>query len=90
MSSQIKQAILQAFERPLIPSTSIMANVAGFEEACELVRHTACRSNRPASEPDQRGALECPAPRSAPAFVTQTVAGGQHTQGPLCLSLYRI
>jgi len=36
MSAEINRAIVTAFERDLISNTSIMANMAGFEDACAL------------------------------------------------------
>ena len=38
MSRQTNEAILQAFEKGLISSTTIMANMPAFEEACQLAR----------------------------------------------------
>ena len=38
MASAVNNAILLAFEKGLISSASIMANMPGFEEACALVR----------------------------------------------------
>ena len=38
MSRQINEAILQAFEKGLISSATLMANMPAFEEACQLVR----------------------------------------------------
>lgn len=37
MSAVVNRAIILAFDRRLISSTTIMANMPGFEEACELV-----------------------------------------------------
>jgi predicted glycoside hydrolase/deacetylase ChbG (UPF0249 family) len=37
-SSPVNYAIVQAFERRLISSATIMVNMSGFEEACELAR----------------------------------------------------
>ena len=36
MSAETNQAIVDAFEKGLISSTTLMANMPGFEEACEL------------------------------------------------------
>ncbi len=36
MSSQVNRAIVTCFEKGLISSTTLMANMPGFEEACEL------------------------------------------------------
>lgn len=38
MSSEVNAGIVEAFERGLISSTTIMANMPGFEEACELAK----------------------------------------------------
>lgn len=37
MGHGVNQAILQAFQEGLVSSTTLMANMPGFEEACELV-----------------------------------------------------
>src|SRR3974377_816637 len=36
MNSEVNAAILEAFRRNLISSTTIMANMPGFEEACGI------------------------------------------------------
>jgi predicted glycoside hydrolase/deacetylase ChbG (UPF0249 family) len=39
MSREVNEGIVQAFEKGLISSATIMANMPAFEGACELVRH---------------------------------------------------
>jgi predicted glycoside hydrolase/deacetylase ChbG (UPF0249 family) len=39
MSRQVNEGILRAFEKGLISSATIMANMPAFEEACQLVHH---------------------------------------------------
>jgi len=40
MSAETNRAIVEAFENSVISSTTLMANMPGFEEACELAhRH---------------------------------------------------
>jgi predicted glycoside hydrolase/deacetylase ChbG (UPF0249 family) len=38
MSAEVNRAIVEAFENNVISSTTLMANMPGFDEACELAR----------------------------------------------------
>jgi predicted glycoside hydrolase/deacetylase ChbG (UPF0249 family) len=65
-SSQINRAIVRAFAEGLISSTSIMANMPGFSEACALahqhgfVRRIGLHLNLTAGEPMTTGIAACP------------------------------
>jgi predicted glycoside hydrolase/deacetylase ChbG (UPF0249 family) len=40
LNDEVNQAIVEAFEKHMISSATLMANMPGFEEACELAhRH---------------------------------------------------
>jgi hypothetical protein len=55
VSAEVNRAIVEAFENNVTSSTTLMANMPGFDEACELAhRHRFGEQNRPASEPDLR------------------------------------
>jgi chitin disaccharide deacetylase len=64
MSAETNRAIVEAFQRGVISSTTVMANMPGFEEACELARryrlsgkigvHLNLTEGRPLTEPIQR------------------------------------
>lgn len=71
MNAETNRAIVEAFERGVISSTTLMANMPGFEEACELARrHQLCgrigvhlnlTEGRPISGPIKRVSLFCDA-----------------------------
>jgi chitin disaccharide deacetylase len=79
-SRRINQAILQAFEKRLISSATIMANMPAFEEACRLARQNDLQRgiglylNLTEGKPLTREIAECP------PFVMQLVAG-VHAEG---------
>jgi chitin disaccharide deacetylase len=45
LCSEVNRTIISCFERAAISSTTVMANMPGFEEACELVHHNRLTSN---------------------------------------------
>ena len=61
MSAEANKAIVEAFEKNVISSTTLMANMSGFNEACELAHrhrllgkigvHLNLTSGYPLSEP---------------------------------------
>ena len=69
MSGEVNRAIVEGFEKGVISSTTLMANMPGFEEACELARshnlvgkvgvHLNLTEGRPLSGPIQRLPLLC-------------------------------
>jgi chitin disaccharide deacetylase len=69
MSAEANRAIVEAFEKKLISSTTVMANMSGFDEACELAHrhglvgkvgvHLNLTSGYPLSEPIRQCARFC-------------------------------
>ena len=69
MSAASNRAIVEAFEKKLISSTTVMANMSGFDEACELAHrhgligkvgvHLNLTSGYPLSEPIRQCARFC-------------------------------
>ena len=72
-SSNVNRAILESFERGLVTSATIMANMAGFEEACAMLRargledrvgvHLNVAEGLPLTDPIRRCPRLCPAGR---------------------------
>ena len=69
MSAEVNRAIVEAFENNVISSTTLMANMPGFGEACELAHrhrlvskiglHLNLTSRYPLSSPIRRCARFC-------------------------------
>src|SRR5712672_1191198 len=69
MSAEVNRAIVEAFENNVISSTTLMANMPGFDEACELAHrhrlvskiglHLNLTSGYPLSSPIRRCARLC-------------------------------
>ena len=69
MSAEVNRAIVEAFENNVISSTTLMANMPGFDEACELAHrhrlvskiglHLNLTSGYPLSSPIRRCARFC-------------------------------
>jgi predicted glycoside hydrolase/deacetylase ChbG (UPF0249 family) len=86
-SHQINRAILKAFEKGIVSSTTIMANMPGFQEACELARqrqldkniglHLTLTAGQPLSAPIKKCPRFCDAdgcwlPRTRTLALTTT------------------
>ena len=89
MSAEVNQAIVEAFDKGVISSATLMTNMPGFEEACELAHrhrllgkigvHLNLSSGYPLSAPIRRCSRLCDDNGyvSEPANSASTVEGGE-------------